>query len=62
LDFAIGALSRHPKLRQAGALQDTLISKNVFGNCTTWARELTENLLLLFLRVFAASREIVDPT
>jgi hypothetical protein len=53
LDFAIGALSRHPKLRQAGALQDTLISKNVFGNCTTWARELTENILLPFLRGFA---------
>jgi hypothetical protein len=36
--------------------------KNVFGNCTTWARELTENLLLPFLRGFAASREIADPT
>jgi hypothetical protein len=32
--------------------------QNVFGNCTTWARELTENLLLPFLRAFAASREI----
>jgi hypothetical protein len=34
--------------------------QNVFGNCTTWARELTENLLLPFLRAFAASREIPD--
>jgi hypothetical protein len=31
--------------------------KNVLGNCTTWARELTENLLLPFLRAFASSRE-----
>jgi hypothetical protein len=31
LDFPIDALSRHPKLRQAGALQDTLISKKRLG-------------------------------
>jgi hypothetical protein len=31
------------------------------GNCTTWARELTENLLLPFLRAFASSREFPDP-
>jgi hypothetical protein len=31
--------------------------QNVFGNCTTWARQLTENLLLLFLCAFASSRE-----
>jgi hypothetical protein len=35
--------------------------QNVFGNCTTWARELTENLLLPLLRAFASSREIPDP-
>jgi hypothetical protein len=33
------------------------LQKNVFGNCTNWARELTENLLLSFLRAFASSRE-----
>jgi hypothetical protein len=31
--------------------------QNVLGNSTTWARELTENLLLPFLRAFASSRE-----
>jgi hypothetical protein len=35
--------------------------QNVLGNCTTWARELTENLLLPLLRAFASSREIPDP-
>jgi hypothetical protein len=38
--------------------------QNVFGNCTTWARELTENLLLPFisrLRGFASSRETLPP-
>jgi hypothetical protein len=31
--------------------------QNVLGNCTTWARELTENVLLSFLRAFASSRD-----
>jgi hypothetical protein len=31
--------------------------QNVLGDCSTWARELTENLLLPFLRAFASSRE-----
>jgi hypothetical protein len=31
LDFPIGALYSHPKLRQAGALQDTLIAKKRLG-------------------------------
>jgi hypothetical protein len=61
-DFPIDALYSHPKLRQSGALQDTLISKkNVLGNCTTWARELTENLFLPLLRAFASSRQTLSP-
>jgi hypothetical protein len=31
LDFLIDALSRHPKLRQAGALQDTLMASKRLG-------------------------------
>jgi hypothetical protein len=31
LDFPIDALYSHPKLRQAGALQDTLIAKKRLG-------------------------------
>jgi hypothetical protein len=31
LDFPISALYSHPKLRQAGALQDTLISRKRLG-------------------------------
>jgi hypothetical protein len=54
LDFPIDPLSRHPKLRQAGALQDTLIATKRLGNCGAWdTLSLTENLLLPFLRAFA---------
>jgi hypothetical protein len=31
LDFPIGALSPHPKLRQAGTLQDTLMATKRLG-------------------------------
>jgi hypothetical protein len=31
LDFPIGALYSHPKLRQAGALQDTLMATKRLG-------------------------------
>jgi hypothetical protein len=34
--------------------------QNVLGNCKTWARELTEKLLLPFLRAFASSRETLS--
>jgi hypothetical protein len=34
--FPFNALYSHPKLRQAGALQDTLIATKRLGNCGTW--------------------------
>jgi hypothetical protein len=68
LDFPIDALSSHPKLRPARALQDSLMAPKRLGqlrNSTPNPPRLRVRLLPLFLpflRVFASSREIADPS
>jgi hypothetical protein len=57
LDFPIDALDSIQSSVKPEHSRTPSLQKNVFGNCGTWARELTENLLLPFLRVFASSRE-----
>jgi hypothetical protein len=51
--FPISALTPHPKLRQAGALQDTpSLPQNALGNCETLSQPF---------RTSASPREIPDP-
>jgi hypothetical protein len=57
LDFSISAIDTIQSSVKPEHSRTPSLPQNVLGNCTTWARELTENLLLPFLRVFASSRE-----
>jgi hypothetical protein len=57
LDFSISALDTIQSSVKPEHSRTPSLPQNVLGNCTNWARELTENLLLSFLRAFASSRE-----